>query len=133
MNEKRVKKMMLNKRIVIEGEKVHNVGYRPFLLWKACELGIPNYDAKNVEEEGKQMMIVSFGGEENQLKSFIEFVKENYPPRAKVSGVSEDEPPERVMSMDSYIKFLHVEQLYELAHIPQIYKELKNVNGVIQI
>ncbi|MBU4189614.1 MAG: acylphosphatase [Candidatus Thermoplasmatota archaeon] len=101
---------MLNKRIVIEGEKVHNVGYRPFLLWKVRELRIPNHDARNVKENGMQRVVVSVGGEENQLRKFVEFAKENYPEKAEVSGVREVESPEYVILIDEYQKMLDSEQ-----------------------
>ncbi|MEA3254946.1 MAG: acylphosphatase [Candidatus Altiarchaeota archaeon] len=98
------------KKIIIEGEKVHNVGYRPFLLRKARGLGIQNYDADNVVEDGQQRVVVSLGGDENQVRGFVAFVKENYPSKAKVSNVREVEPPERVMSIDEYDKVLAAEQ-----------------------
>lgn len=98
------------KSIIITGEKVHHVGYRPFLLWKVRGLGIPNHDARNVKENGIEKVIVSVEGEENQIKKFLEFVKENYPENARVSSVREAEPPERVMTVDEYQKVLDSEQ-----------------------
>ncbi len=102
---------MINKRIIIEGEKVHNVGYRPFLLSKAWELNIPNYFARNIkEEDGVERVEVYLGGDEEQVQEFIEFIKNNYPPKAKVSGVREGEPPGRVMQIDKYDRVLSAEQ-----------------------
>lgn len=102
---------MNKKRIIIEGEKVHYVGYRPFLLKKARMLGIPNYEADNVEEHGKQKVIVSVCGEEKQVQEFVNFAKENYPKKANVSRAWEDpNPPERVMPIDEYQKVLDSEQ-----------------------
>ena len=98
------------KRVIIEGEKVHNVGYRPFLLWKVRELGIPNHDARNVKENGMERVVVSVGGEGKSVQVFVEFVKENCPEKAKVSRVLEAEPPERVMPVDEYQKVLDSEQ-----------------------
>jgi len=99
------------KRIIIEGEKVHNVGYRPFLLWKVREIGISNYDARNVKENGMERVVVSVGGEEKQIQEFVKFVKENYPEKARVSRIWEDpKPPERVMLVDEYDKVLAAEQ-----------------------
>lgn len=83
------------KRIIIEGKKVHNVDYRPFLLWKVRGLGIPSHDARNVKENNIEKIVVSVGGEENQLRKFVKFAKENYPESASVSRVWEAEPPER--------------------------------------
>ena len=102
---------MINKRIIIEGEKVHNVGYRPFLLSKAWERNIPNYFARNIkEEDGVEQVEVYLGGDEEQVQEFIEFIKNNYPPKANVSGVREAEPPGRIMQIDKYDRVLSAEQ-----------------------
>ena len=102
---------MINKRIIIEGEKVHNVGYRPFLLSKAWELNIPNYFARNIkEEDGVEQVEVYLGGDEEQVQEFIEFIKNNNPPKANVSGVREAEPPGRIMQIDKYDRVLSAEQ-----------------------
>ncbi len=58
----------ISKRITIEGDKVHQVGYRPFLLAKAIRLRIKNFDAENIEENGKQKVIVSVYGDINIVK-----------------------------------------------------------------
>lgn len=100
----------MNKRIIIEGEKVHHVGYRPFLLAKAWELGIPNYFARNVKEGGMERVEISIGGEEEQIKEFLEFIKDNYPSKAKVSRVREGKLPERVIPIDKYDRVLVAEQ-----------------------
>ena len=102
---------MINKRIIIEGEKVHNTGYRPFLLSKTWELNIPNYFARNIkEEDGVEQVEVYLGGDEEQVQEFIEFIKNNYPPKANVSGVREAEPPGRIMQIDKYDRVLSAEQ-----------------------
>jgi len=102
----------MNKKVMIEGEKVHRVGYRPFLMAKARRLGIPNYESDNVEEAGKQRVIVSVGGDGKQVQDFVEFVKdiENRPPKAKVSRTWEAEPPEYVMPIGEYDKVLAADQ-----------------------
>jgi len=102
--------MEMNKKIIIEGEKVHHVGCRPFLIARARRLRIPNYEAENVEEEGKQRVVVSVGGDEKQVQEFVEFAKENYPKEARVGRVWEAEPPEYVMPIDEYDKVLAAEQ-----------------------
>ncbi len=101
---------MGQKGIIIEGGRVHNVGYRLFLLAKARRLAIPNYEVENVEEGGRQKVIVSVGGGEKQVREFTDFVKSNYPKKAEVSRVREIEPPERVMPIDDYDKVLAAEQ-----------------------
>jgi len=100
----------MNKKVIIEGEKVHYVGYRPFLISKAWELGIPNYQAKNLKENGTEIVEISIGGKEEQVDEFTEFIKSNYPPEAKVSDVRDGEPPERVMPIEKYDRVLASEQ-----------------------
>jgi len=100
----------MNKKVIIEGERVHHVGYRPFLLAKARRLKIPNYESENVKENGKERVIVSVGGDEKQLQEFVGFAKKNYPSEAKVSDVKEADSPESVMRMDEYDKQLAAEQ-----------------------
>lgn len=117
---------MIKKKIIIEGKRVHYVGYRPFLLKAAIKLRIPNYNTRKIFEKGVEKIIISVGGSERQVQKLVKFIKENHPSQAKVSDIREEETSARVMSLDDYIKVLHTEQLYECAHIPQIYEELKN-------
>jgi hypothetical protein len=37
--------------ILIKGQKVHNIGYRAFLLDEAEALLIPNFSARNIKNE----------------------------------------------------------------------------------
>ena len=99
-----------NKRIIIEGEKVHDVGYRPFLLAKARRLRIPNYDAENLVENGMQKIAVSLEGEEKRVQEFVKFVKENYPENVKVLRVREAEPQKDVIPIGEYAGILAAEQ-----------------------
>ncbi|ODS39173.1 MAG: hypothetical protein A7316_06260 [Candidatus Altiarchaeales archaeon WOR_SM1_86-2] len=107
---------MVKKKILIKGGKVHDVGYRPFLLEKAQELCIPRYYAKNIKENSEEIIEVSLDGEEDQITEFIEFVNNNYPPKAVVSETKEDpNPPKRIMPIDSYVHLLHTGQLGKIA------------------
>ncbi len=102
--------MTVKKKIIIEGERVHNVGYRPFLLTKARRLRIPNYEAENVLEDGKEKIIVSISGEEKQVREFEGFIRKNHPPKAKTSDIREAEAPDWIMPIDEYDKVLATEQ-----------------------
>ncbi|MEM0504104.1 MAG: acylphosphatase, partial [Archaeoglobaceae archaeon] len=57
-------------RITIKG-KVHEVGYRLFLLEEADSLFIPCFDARNVKINGKEAIIVLVDGDKEQLEQFI--------------------------------------------------------------
>jgi len=103
--------MRMNKRLIIEGKKVHYVGYRPFLLSKAMKLGIQKFEAENIVEDKKQKIIVSVSGEEKQIMEFVKCIRANYPPQARVSKVVEDTiSPERVMRIEDYNRILAAEQ-----------------------
>lgn len=96
--------MTVRKRILIKGRKVHNVGYRPFLMEKAQELKIPNFHAKNIKENEKQVVDVRVGGEGGRIDKFLNFVNENWPEFAEVENISveEKEYEEDIMTLEDF-------------------------------
>mgnify|MGYP003394168744 FL=1 len=102
--------------VTIKGDKVQNVGYRPFLLEKAVRLKIKNFDAVNVESEKddeKQTLIIYVSGEDKQISEFVEFTKseKGRPKKAKVDSVIPDlEYLEDVISIEEYRNILSAEQ-----------------------
>jgi acylphosphatase len=63
---------MKAKEITIKG-KVHDVGYRLFLLSEAEELLIGKFDARKVLVEGEQHLFVRVEGAEEKVSRFAEF------------------------------------------------------------
>ena len=108
--------MTVKRRILIKGRKVHNVGYRPFLMERAQELKIPNFHAKNIKENGKQVVDVRVGGEGGRIDSFLKFVNENRPELAEVENVSveEKEYEEDIMTLEDFSSLLSVLQLSKI-------------------
>ncbi len=53
---------------------------------RAQELKIPNFHAKNIKENGKQVVDVRVGGEGGRIDNFLNFVHENLPEQAEVSS-----------------------------------------------
>ena len=105
------------KEITIKG-KVHDVGYRLFLLNEAERLLIEKFDARNVLITGEQHLIVLVEGEEGKLSRFVEFAKSNYPPEppgASVESVEVKDYGEEVRSIDSFRQSLMVFQLTKIA------------------
>ncbi len=74
----------MKKKITIKGKKVHDVGYRLFLMDVADEFEIENFDAKNLEEDGKEVVTVKIESSEENRNNFINFVKTNFPEHAEV-------------------------------------------------
>ncbi|MBA7537953.1 hypothetical protein ES705_30226 [subsurface metagenome] len=105
---------MKAKEITIKG-KVHDVGYRLFLLSEAERLFIEKFDARNVLINGEQQLIVLVGGEEEKINRFVEFTESNYPSGASVESVEVKDYGEEVRSIDSFRQSFMVFQLTKIA------------------
>ncbi|MBN2251305.1 MAG: acylphosphatase [Candidatus Altiarchaeota archaeon] len=106
----------MDRRIVIEGGRVHGVGYRLFLFLKARMLRIERFVAENAYEGGREVVIVSFGGRDKAVNEFAEFCRSARPDQAQVSGVREEEHPEDILTIDEYDRILASEQQSRMVH-----------------
>jgi acylphosphatase len=104
------KAIMLKLKGKIIGEKVHDVGYRVFLLRKALELGIKGFNAYNDFEDG-QILQIQAEGEDSAIQSFKNFANKKAPENALISQRSFDDYHGFVMSISDYMHLLQVEQL----------------------
>ena len=95
----------------IRGSKVHEVGYRVFLLHKAIELGGQRFSAYNRIENGSQLLVALIEGDEEQIAEFKRFVEDSRPDGADVSSISFEEHHGYVMSIDNFMHISMVEQL----------------------
>ncbi len=75
-------------RAKITGSRVHEVGYRVFLLRKALELGAERFNAYNTKDNGNQVLIAFLEGDKNQIAAFREFAAVNKPENADVSDIA---------------------------------------------
>lgn len=75
-------------KIKIIGQKVHDVGYRVFLMKHAMNLGLPGLTTYNWEENGQQEVIVPVKGDEERITAFRQIVEKNRPELAEVSKVT---------------------------------------------
>jgi len=106
----------IGKKIIIKGEMLHHVGFRPCLLSKALKLRIKNFEAENDDDDGKQVMVLLIG-DTNQISEFINYIKIKklpLPDTTKVIDVSEEEIDVTttldIADIDEYRKWLGVEQ-----------------------
>jgi len=104
------------KKITITG-KVHDVGYRLFLLTEAESLLIDYFDARNALVNGEQQLIVLVRGPRDKINSFVDFIRSNYPPEASVHNVVVEEYTEEVRSIDSFRQSFMVSQLAKMVQI----------------
>jgi len=105
---------MKAKEIAIKG-KVHDVGYRLFLLSEAESVFIEKFDARNVLVDGEQHLFVRVEGVEEKISRFLEFAESNYPPGASIESVEVKDYGEEVRSIDSFRQSLMVFQVTKMA------------------
>jgi acylphosphatase len=75
-------------KVKIAGPKVHDIGYRVFLLKHAMNLALPGLSTYNWEEDGQQEVIALVEGDEARITAFLQTVEMNKPELAEVSKVT---------------------------------------------
>ncbi len=103
-------------KITIVG-KVHDVGYRLFLLNQADSLLLQRFDARNVFIDRKQALIILVEGEKEQLDEFVKFVRSEKPEKAVVEEIKVEEYKGTVRTIDSYRNSLMLEQLNKIVQV----------------
>ena len=131
-------------KITITGPKVHDVGYRVFLLKHAMNLALPGLSTYNWEEmKGQQQVIVLLEGDEARIKSFLQLVEKTKPEMAEVSKVTfEDYDGDvgRASEVAMFCTFVQFDKAIPLllkiqdntSVTPQILEEIKGVREDIQ-
>ena len=102
---------MMKLRITITGPRVHDVGYRYFLLGGAMGLRLPGFDASNLTDGKNQVVDIVIDGKESQIEAFKEFVQTNRPSGAEVSSISLSDYDGDVMRMAEYSQVLTAMQM----------------------
>lgn len=105
---------MIKKKIIIKGPKVHDVGYRLFLLDEAEDRLIPFFSVKNIRNKEQVVEVLAFG-EENRVERFIEFVKNNFPDDAEVNSVSVENYEGDIRTIESFSRSFSISQLSKIA------------------
>jgi acylphosphatase len=82
--------MDMKLKIKITGPKVHDVGYRVFLLKNAMNLALPGLSTYNWEENGQQEVIALVEGDEARIAPFLQTIEKNKPELAEVSKVTSE-------------------------------------------
>ena len=75
-------------KITIIGPRVHDVGYRVFLMKHAMNLALPGLSTYNWDENGQQEVIALVEGDEARIAAFRHLVEKNKPELAEVSKVT---------------------------------------------
>jgi len=93
---------------IITGRKVCGVGYRPFLLMNALNIGLENIFAYNRESK---MVVVRVSGEEDVTDRYIDLVRSSFPAHAEVSNIEVREFEGPVMETIQFLQILQFEQI----------------------
>ena len=101
----------MKRRIIITGSRVHDVGYRPFLLEYAQINGFVHFFAMNVLKDGEQQVIITLNEKEETISSFISYLSSNKPEFAEVSDIRSEEYEGEVVQIGTYLQDLQFEQL----------------------
>jgi acylphosphatase len=98
-------------KATITGPKIHEVGYRTFLMGAALDLGIEGFTAFNRRENGKQIVVATVEGNEEQIAAFKEFAQKEKPELAEVSDRAFVDFNGNVMKIEAYSLLNTNEQL----------------------
>jgi len=103
--------MSMKIKIRITGRKVHDVGYRYFLMSMAMSKRIRMFEAHNLDvNEGKEVLVFVDGNEE-AIKAFCALVETERPIHSVVSNIVFDDFDGEVMKIGEYAQFCTTVQL----------------------
>jgi acylphosphatase len=74
-------------KVRITGPKVHDVGYRYFLMSNAIDMGLRGFHARNRMAGTEQQVIALIEGDEDAVADFRAMVETCKPERSEVSSV----------------------------------------------
>jgi acylphosphatase len=77
-------------KIKITGPKVHDVGYRVFLLKHAMNMALPGLSTYNWDEDGQQEVIALVEGDEARIKAFLKAIEKSKPEMAEISKITSE-------------------------------------------
>jgi acylphosphatase len=98
-------------RITISGPKVHDVGYRQFLMNEALTAGIRMFEAYNIEREKEQQVMILLEGDDSEVQVFEKAAKIKHPAKAVVSLVTSENFGGQVMRVGEFAPILAAMQL----------------------
>jgi acylphosphatase len=98
-------------KIKITGPKVHDVGYRYFLMSMAMTNRIRMFEAHNIESNEGDEVLVFLDGDEETVKAFRTLAETKRPARSEVSSIVFDDFEGEVMKIGEYAQFCSTVQL----------------------
>jgi hypothetical protein len=98
-------------KVNIAGPKVHDVGYRYFLMSMAMSNRIRKFEAHNIESSDCEEVLVFVDGDDDAVKAFRDNAKAKRPARSEVSNIIFGDFEGDVMKIGEYAQFCSTVQL----------------------
>jgi acylphosphatase len=118
-------------KIKIAGPKVHDVGYRYFLMSNAIDLGLKGFHARNRMNGEKQEVLALVEGDEEEIADFKELVETRKPELSEVSSIAFEDYGGDVMGVGDYAQVCTALQINKA--IPLLLKSQNNTSAMPQI
>ena len=130
-------------RVTITGPKVHDVGFRYFLMSNAIDLGLSGFRARNGMNGKEQEVIALVEGDQGAIADFRRLIEVQKPERSEVSNIVFEDYEGDVMRAGEYAQICTALQLNKAIPIllkiqdntnptPQILEEIKGLREDIQ-
>jgi len=98
-------------KIKIAGPKVHEVGYRYFLMSNAIDMGLKGFHARNRTGEKETEVIALVEGDEETIADFKKLVETQKPEHSHVSSIAFEDYEGDIMKTESYAQICSAIQL----------------------
>ena len=98
-------------KIKITGPKVHEVGYRYFLMSNAIDMGLKGFHARNRTGEKEPEVITLVEGDEEAIADFKKLVETQKPEHSAVSNIAFEDFEGEVMRAGEYAQVCTTIQL----------------------
>ena len=130
-------------KVKITGPKVHDVGYRYFLMSNAIDMVLKGFHARNRMNGEEQEVIALVEGDEEAITDFKKLVETQKPEHSKVLNIAFEDYEGDVMKAGEYAQVCTALQLNKAIPVlleirdntkstPQILEEIKGLREDIQ-
>jgi len=106
--------MIMKLKVKITGPKVHDVGYRYFLMSNAIDLGLIGFHARNRENGKEQEVVALVEGDQEAITDFKNLVGVRKPELSEVSSIAFEDFEGDVMGIGEYAQFSLCKQFHAM-------------------
>lgn len=103
--------MRMKIKIKITGPKVHDVGYRYFLMSNAIDMGLKGFQARNRTNGKDQEVIALIEGDDDAIADLKKLIESKKPEHAEVSNIAFEDYESDVMKTGEYAQVCTALQL----------------------